>query len=363
MTDSSDPLGESYPASDRTSGKWLQLVLFGIGGVLFLGGVVTAGLPGTMLGLSLSDDPGASTPVATETARSSPTSAATATPTGQPTSTAAPPSKGRAGSTAGPSGEVVFRINVGGPRIRTGSGPAWSADTDRSPSKYLNARRSDTVISSTPDNITIERNVPRTAPRKMFTDYRFERGANRGPSQPMVWRFPAETNRTYEVRIYVLEGYFTRGPPTRPGEERYSKGGPRTFGISIENRTVARNYEPIAAHGHDVGGVRTFNATTDDGVLTVTFLRERENPTVSGIEIVDTGPRTVRGTNATRSPSNRRGGQTQPTRRTQGGNTTRSGGMAGGSQAGARDGGRGNQTASPTPTPVPANEEDDGFFG
>lgn len=364
MTSPSGPLGDEY-AADRSSGQWLQLVLFGIGGLLFLGGLVAAGIPGAPFGMPVADEGGTPTAAATETPPVSPTPPATdaaASPTRQSTATAAP-----ATATSQPTrrasrpGQVVYRINVGGPRLRaSGNGPAWSSDRDNSPSRYLNARESDTVVSGTPDNVTRDDGVPKTVPRAMFKTYRFERGADKPRYEEMVWRFPVDSDRRYEVRLYVVEAFFTRGPPQREGERRYRNGGPRTFGIAIENRTVLRNYEPIDAHGHDVGGVRTFDATAEDGTLTVRFLREQENPTVSGIEIVDTGPRNDRGSpsaTARGSPTgtrdDRRQTQSGPNARTRHSPTKTAGG---GGQNGTN-----RTTASPPPTPT-GTEDDSAWW-
>lgn len=187
---------------------------------------------------------------------------------------------------------VLYRVNVGGPRLESSDdGPDWLADRDASPSKYLNVRESKTVVNYTPDMITVANDVPSTVPDAMFKTYRFAQEANTKQSTEMVWSFPVDPSHEYEVRLYFIEPYFTNGTSGRAYEEPYSEGGPRSFDVAIENEVVLNNYEPFVEHGHDVGTVKSFEVTVDDGVLTIRFLREKENPIVSGIAIVDTGPR------------------------------------------------------------------------
>lgn len=268
---------EERASADQRSGNRLQLLLFAVGGLLFLGGIVAIGLPDTMPGGPAAGiDNGSS-------GGSTPTESARASPTGQPASTST-------SSPDEPTAQPIHRVNVGGPRLEAGGGgPAWSADRADAPSQYLNVDEADTAVSDTPDDITVEEDVPSTAPEAMFKRYRIERGGDDPRTEEMVWRFPVDSGRDYEVRLYVIEAFFTDGEPGRAYEERYSEGGPRTFGVAIENEVVMENYEPIAEHGHDVGAVKSFEVTTDDDVLTIRFRRERENPTVSGIEIVETG--------------------------------------------------------------------------
>lgn len=125
----------------------------------------------------------------------------------------------------------------------------------------------------------------------MFKTYRFHDPPVLGSNEEMVYEFPVKPGHRYEVRLYVMEPYFVKGPTNRPGEESYSVGGPRTFGVSIDNKTVLSNYEPFVEHGHDVGAVKSFTISNDDGTLSIRFLPETENPVISGIEIIDKGPR------------------------------------------------------------------------
>jgi hypothetical protein len=281
----------SYGRSPRAnpSGDRLQQVLFVVGAILFLGAVVAmTGIPGTPLGGPGTDDGGIPLPTPEPTGNPTP---------GSPGSTATPSSDGPASptaeKTASPAakqvGTPVYRVNVGGFQIVSSAGPDWSGDTANNPSQYLNVKRSETVATDTPDGIRVVKKVPSTAPKGMFKSYRISKGGDDPGHAEMVWRFPVKSNRTYQVRIYVVEAFFTDGEGDREYEQPYQESGPRTFGIAINGDVVLENYEPFVEYGHDVGGMKSFKATADDGVITVRFVREVENPTVSGIEIVETG--------------------------------------------------------------------------
>ncbi len=259
------------PSQDSDSNNWQQWLLFGVGGLFLLGTIVVIAGPGLPFG-GVSDDNTTTTPV-DETQQ--PTSTATPTPTPTPTE------------------RVEYRVNAGGQRIEaTDDGPDWIADSAGSPARYLNHEAADTIVSNTSDSITVENPVSESVPREMFKSYRFERGGGLF-SQPdeMTWAFPVDPEHEYEVRIYVMEPFFVDRNPDRPDERLYSEGGPRTFDISIEDEIVVEGYEPFVEHGHDVGAVKAFETSPDDGTLTIQFHRGAENPTISGIEIVDKGPR------------------------------------------------------------------------
>jgi len=290
--------GPHSPPSGRTaraqaSGTWAQWLLVVVGGVFFCSAVlITAGVPGVPVG-GPGDEDDILTPspetTGTPTAGTATSTAVTASPT--PAATSTPPATVTATATPEAPGTPVYRVNVGGPRLPSVGGPIWAADTADNPSTYLNVNRSNTIATDTPDEIRLEPDVPSTTPEAMFSTYRLERGSDTEEYEEMVWRFPVEPDREYEVRLYVVEAFFTLGDEGREYEQSYEEGGPRTFGVAINNETVLENYEPFVEHGHDVGAMKAFEVTADNGVVTVRFRREVENPTVSGIEIVDTGPR------------------------------------------------------------------------
>lgn len=259
---------------DQDSKNWQQWLLFGVGGLFLVGTIVVIAGSGLPFG-GVQDDNTTMTPTPT-TSDGTPPSTATATPTPTPT----------------PTDRVEYRVNVGGQRLdATDDGPDWIADSAESPATYLNHQASDTTISNTSDPITVEDDVPESVPQEMFKTDRFEQGGGLfSQSEEMTWAFPVNPDHDYEVRIYVMEGYFTDGAPEQSGEEAYSDGGPRSFDVSIDDETVLQRYEPFVEHGHDVGAVNAFQTTPDDGTLTVQFHRGEENPIVSGVEIVDKGP-------------------------------------------------------------------------
>jgi hypothetical protein len=187
-------------------------------------------------------------------------------------------------------GEVVYRVNAGGQEVAASDdGPAWSADTDGSPSQYVNADGDNGLNTySTTDTITLDSSASGT-PTSLFQTERYDvnTSGSTADDTEMQYSFPVTQGETYEVRLYFAEIFL---------ESTSDNQYPREFAVTVEGDTKLDNYNIFDQYGHDVGAMESFQVTPSDGTIDMEFLHQQENPKVSAIEIVavgDTGDLTV----------------------------------------------------------------------
>ncbi|WP_458190150.1 malectin domain-containing carbohydrate-binding protein [Haladaptatus sp. NG-WS-4] len=277
--------------SSAGSGGFVQGVLIGGGIVFFVAGmVVLGGIPSGIIGPATGGVDNGTT-VSTATTESVQTSTS-ATQSKESTSesddeksdsSTTSNSDQTTKSTTSQSREtVLYRVNVGGPKLPMPNGPAWSRDTEANPSQFGNARTSGSHANGTDDPITMTDAVPAGTPEEVFQTRRYDADNEGTPidDTEMEYRFPVESG-TYEVRVYLAETYFDDS-----GWNDYEENGPRTFGIEVEGDRVLDDYDMYAELGHDRGTVKSYTVTVDDGIVNVRFLHEEEDPMVSGVEIV-----------------------------------------------------------------------------
>jgi N-acetylneuraminic acid mutarotase len=171
---------------------------------------------------------------------------------------------------AGPvAGEVLYRINAGGPEIA--GDPVWAADTGLAQSPYLvNAAN----IYDDPTAIDItDPSIPAGTPMEIFQDQRYDPA----DGEDLHWSFPVAAGE-YEVRLYLAEIYAPNAVP-----------GTRVFDVESEGLVVLDNTDIGAeAPGAFKGIVRSFTSSTTDGNLDVIFRHVTENPSVQAIEVLTT---------------------------------------------------------------------------
>ena len=179
---------------------------------------------------------------------------------------------------------VVYRVNAGGPAVAASDGgPDWSADTDSSPSQYVNVDGDNGLQTfSTQDAITLDDSVPAGTPTSLFQTERWDADTDGSTADDteMQWTFPVQQGETYEVRLYFAEIAFESGNSQLP----------RTFDVTAEGDTKLNDYNIIQQYGHDTGAVETFTVTPTDETIDLEFLHEQENPKVNAIEIVGPEP-------------------------------------------------------------------------
>jgi Malectin domain/Concanavalin A-like lectin/glucanases superfamily len=179
-----------------------------------------------------------------------------------------------------PPGEGYADVVEGNPRVvsywrlEDAQGtPAWSADTQESPSPYVNAAETGNTTASTTQTINLsDPSIPSGTPMALFQTERWD-----GSSAPeMQWRFPVAAG-SYEVRLAFAETY--------SGAQSV---GARVFDVSIEGTTVLDNYDIFGDVGGYKGIVKSF-IVSSDASLDITFGHVVQNPAIKGIEIISTG--------------------------------------------------------------------------
>lgn len=167
---------------------------------------------------------------------------------------------------------VVYRVNAGGPQI-SGS-PAWTRDTKRSPSPYVNAAAIGSRTNSTTHAIDLSHaSVPSGTPQSIFKKARIDIAA----TPNMQWDFPVSAG-TLEVRLYFAEI-----------NSNLQAVGKRVFDVSIEGTKVLDDYDIFDDVGGYTGVVKSFTVESDAN-LDIDFAPfGSKKPSVNAIEVLDEG--------------------------------------------------------------------------
>ena len=169
-------------------------------------------------------------------------------------------------------GQVLFRVNAGGPEILAlDGGPDWAADTGAANNPNL----VDPGSNGTTGFPAVEPNasVPPTTPGEIFDTERWDQV----DGTEMQWEFDVPQTGLYEVRLYMGNGF-----------DGTSAGGQRVFEVQIEGQTPANlsGIDLSGQYGH-LNGVMISNiVTVTDGTIDIDFIHGVENPLINGIEIL-----------------------------------------------------------------------------
>ncbi len=168
-------------------------------------------------------------------------------------------------------GEILYRVNAGGPGILANDGgPDWTGDTTTDPSSYTNETAALSSIASW--NVSsIDASVASSIPVEMFATERWDQPAG----HEMLWRFPVPEGTLVKVNLYFSSGY---DPVGEPGE--------RVFNVRAHDSIVTKDFDIARSAGHRVGTRRSFYAYSDNGYVDVWFEHVTNNPQLNGIEII-----------------------------------------------------------------------------
>ncbi|GLR19448.1 hypothetical protein GCM10007940_40640 [Portibacter lacus] len=183
-------------------------------------------------------------------------------------------------STGTSSAVTLYRINAGGAIVSANDAPNidWSSDQASgtvggsavagTPSPYVNitppAFDKSYGIAFSGTNST-------GYPDALFSTERYSDAAN--PNN-MQWDFPV-ANGDYIVNLLFAEVW-----------SGATEAGVRVFDVEIEGNTVLANFDQTDTYGHNVAGVESFNISVSDGNLDIDFIKNLQNPSIKGIEII-----------------------------------------------------------------------------
>lgn len=190
----------------------------------------------------------------------------------QPASTVASALPGtvyQAGGLGDTAGDVLYRLNAGGPAVRsTDGGPRWAPDRlDPSPYRGAGSRVFTGLLAG------VGSSVPAQVPQAIFSTGRYDAGS-RGDAEELHYAFPVPAGTEVSVRLYLADPN-----PTHTV-------GSRLFDISIDGVTKADDLDVVGTAGTARIGVMHQMAVVSDGEIDIDFLHELQNPVVNAIEIV-----------------------------------------------------------------------------
>lgn len=171
------------------------------------------------------------------------------------------------GSTAAQQGNVLYRVDAGGPATDgIDGGPAWTAD-DGGSSPY---RNDGSNAAGWGPGASVDGTVPASTPTAIFDSERWS------PSDDprMSWDFPATSGLPLQVRLYFANRCSCTSSP-----------GQRAFDVDLDGTRVLDDFDIVSAVGDQRGTMRSFDITSD-GNVDIDFAHVTENPLVNGIEIV-----------------------------------------------------------------------------
>lgn len=170
--------------------------------------------------------------------------------------------------------DILLRINAGG-GILTGEdgSPNWLANNVTGPEQtglfsVSGGRNATNSFSAAQRHQSIPDYISDTQYMQIFNKERY------GTEASMEYRIPLPDG-DYLVNLYMGNGF--------EGTSAISK---RIFDIQIEGQTVASSFDLIEAFGHLVGGMKQYEVTVVDGELNISYLKQKENPLLNGIEII-----------------------------------------------------------------------------
>lgn len=163
----------------------------------------------------------------------------------------------------GGTGEVLHRVNAGGPALAAlDGGPDWAADDG---SRHTPANGAGWAPVPAVDG-----SVPPSTPSQIFDTELWDPG----DAPELSWQFPVAAGTTVEVRLYFANRCTCTSAP-----------GQRAFDVSVEGQVVLDDYDIVGDVGDQTGTMKSF-VVTSDGTVNIDFGHVVENPLVNGIEIV-----------------------------------------------------------------------------
>ncbi|MEH6771667.1 malectin domain-containing carbohydrate-binding protein, partial [Maribacter arcticus] len=178
-----------------------------------------------------------------------------------------------------PSCDARFRVNAGGPLLIASSGDFEEdqAASDANAGTSANPGTPSPYVNSIPlaGDKTYGSLTPLVANDTGYPDFLFqtERYSDVANPDNMNWAFPTG-NGVYDVKILFNENW--------EGE----LNNPRVFDVEIEGLVALDDYRPsLDGTQINIAKVEIYQATVEDGVLNINFIKGTQNPSVKGFDI------------------------------------------------------------------------------
>ena len=161
---------------------------------------------------------------------------------------------------------MVYRWNAGTSTVAaTDGGPDWVADAG--------AVTGSAKLSSPISSWNLDASVPGTTPADIFAQEYW--GDSEAAGMSLEFGDGALEPGRYAVRLYMGNGYVGTNDP-----------GERVFDVSVEDQVFLDDLDLSGTFGHQVGGMREWRGTVDDGTIDIAFDHVVENPLINGVEII-----------------------------------------------------------------------------
>jgi hypothetical protein len=171
---------------------------------------------------------------------------------------------------------VLYRVNAGGPAIASLDGDvAWGGDTRASKSPYLSQAGNNNTSGYSMISYVPEVDLS-TTPTDIYTSERYDATAG---APNMSYSFPVSQPGTYEVRLYMGNGW-----------SGTSGAGARIFDVLINGvlYPALNDLDLSGTFGHQVGSVITETVEISGSSIDISFIHGAiENPLINGIEILN----------------------------------------------------------------------------
>ncbi|WP_162415709.1 malectin domain-containing carbohydrate-binding protein [Cyclobacterium roseum] len=169
---------------------------------------------------------------------------------------------------------VLLRINAGGSLINGEEGaPNWLANSVTGPEQtdlfsVSGGKNAVNFFSAEQRHESIPEYLSDSQYEQLFNRERYTQESSMEYSIPLP-------DGDYLVNLYLGNGF--------EGTSTLLK---RYFDIQIEGEMVASSFDLVEAFGHLIGGMKQYEVSVTDGELNISFLKQKENPLVNGIEIL-----------------------------------------------------------------------------
>ena len=186
--------------------------------------------------------------------------------------------------------QVLYRVNAGGALVADVNGDFEEDQSVAQAGGSANLGTPSTYLNLTPPAVdkTSGATTPLVQNNTGYADVIFqtERWSDAANPNNMQWSFPTGDG-TFQVNLLFNENW---------ANENVTTANNRIFDVEIEDVVVLDDYRPsVDGTEINIAKVETFQVEVSDGILNIDFIKGNQNPSIKGIEILNTTPVNVEG--------------------------------------------------------------------